>query len=145
NTILLRGFGRLPVIPSFGELYKLRAAVLAVYPMYRGLAKLVGMKELPAGKGFADQLAAIKQAWNDFDYFFIHVKGTDAAGEDGDFERKVREIEAVDELLPELLALNPDVLVVTGDHSTPAALRSHSWHPVPVLLAAHAARANPWV
>ncbi len=145
NTILLRGFGRLPVIPSFGELYKLRAAVLAVYPMYRGLAKLVGMKELPAGKGFADQLAAIKQAWNDFDYFFIHVKGTDAAGEDGDFERKVREIEAVDELLPELLALNPDVLVVTGDHSTPAALRAHSWHPVPVLLSSRWVRPNPWL
>ncbi|MFO7310567.1 MAG: 2,3-bisphosphoglycerate-independent phosphoglycerate mutase [Bacillota bacterium] len=145
NTILVRGFGRLPAIPSFAELYQLRAAVLAIYPMYRGLAKLVGMTELPAGESFADQVAALKRAWNDFDFFFIHVKGTDAAGEDGDFDRKVREIEAVDALLPEILALNPDVLVVTGDHSTPAALRSHSWHPVPVLLAARAARANPWV
>ncbi|OUM98713.1 MAG: phosphoglycerate mutase [Firmicutes bacterium ZCTH02-B6] len=145
NTILVRGFGRLPAIPSFNELYRLRAAVLAVYPMYRGLAKLVGMTELPAGKSFSDQVAAVKQAWNDFDFFFIHVKGTDAAGEDGDFDRKVREIEAVDGLLPELLALNPDVLVVTGDHSTPAALKGHSWHPVPVLLASRWARPNPWV
>ncbi|HEY8496373.1 MAG TPA: 2,3-bisphosphoglycerate-independent phosphoglycerate mutase [Limnochordales bacterium] len=145
NTILVRGFGRLPAIPSFAELYQLRAAVLAIYPMYRGLAKIVGMTELPAGKSLADQVASLKQAWNDFDFFFIHVKGTDAAGEDGDFDRKVREIEAVDALLPEILALNPDVLVVTGDHSTPAALRSHSWHPVPVLLASRSARANPWV
>lgn len=144
NTILLRGFGKLPHIPSLTELYRLRAAVLAIYPMYRGLAKLVGMQELPAGESFADQVAALRRAWADFDYFFIHVKGTDAAGEDGDFQRKVQEIEAVDRLLPEILALNPDVLVVTGDHSTPAALRSHSWHPVPVLLSSPAARANPW-
>jgi len=145
NTILLRGFGRLPAIPSLTELYGLRAAVLAVYPMYRGLAKLVGMKELPAGKGLADQLAALRAAWSDYDYFFLHVKGTDAAGEDGDFQRKVQEIEAVDAIIPELMALGPDVLVVTGDHSTPAVLRSHSWHPVPALLWARSARSNPWV
>ncbi|HEY8417878.1 MAG TPA: 2,3-bisphosphoglycerate-independent phosphoglycerate mutase [Limnochordales bacterium] len=145
NTILLRGFGRLPAIPSLAELYRLRAAVLAVYPMYRGLAKLVGMTELPAGKGLADQLAALREAWSDYDYFFIHVKGTDAAGEDGDFQRKVQEIEAVDALIPELMALRPDVLVVTGDHSTPAAMRSHSWHPVPALLWSRFARSNPWV
>src|SRR5690606_41253439 len=83
NTILVRGFGRLPAIPSFAELYQLRAAVLAIYPMYRGLAKLVGMTELPAGESFADQVAALKRAWNDFDFVFIHVKGTDVAGDDG--------------------------------------------------------------
>src|SRR5690606_8812201 len=145
NTILLRGFGRLPSIPRFPELYQLRAAVLAVYPMCRGLAKLVGMTELPAGEGFRHQLAALREAWDEYDFFFIHVKGADAAGEDGDFQRKVQEIEAVDALLPQLLDLKPDVLVVTGDHSTPAALRSHSWHPVPVLLASRWARPNPWV
>lgn len=145
NTVLLRGFGRLPHIPTFQELYGLRAAVIAAYPMYRGLAKLVGMEEKPAGQTVADQLASLKQAWNDYDYFFLHVKGTDAAGEDGDFDRKVALIEEVDAALPQLLALNPDVLVVTGDHSTPARLRGHSWHPVPVLLASPYARRNGWV
>lgn len=145
NTILLRGFGRLPDIPTLQQLYGMKAAVIAAYPMYRGLAKLVGMEELPAGETFRDQLATLKQAWNDYDYFFLHVKGTDAAGEDGDFARKVSYIEEVDAALPELLALNPDVLVVTGDHSTPAKLRSHSWHPVPVLLASSYARPNGWV
>lgn len=145
NTILLRGFGRLPEIPTLTELYRLRAAVIAGYPMYRGLAKLVGMEELPAGQTFSDQLETLKRAWNDYDYFFLHVKGTDAAGEDGDFARKTAVIEEVDAALPELLALNPDVLVVTGDHSTPSKLRAHSWHPVPVLLASRFARPNPWI
>lgn len=145
NTILLRGFGRLPEIPTLTELYRLRAAVIAGYPMYRGLAKLVGMEELPAGQTFSDQLETLKRAWNDYDYFFLHVKGTDAAGEDGDFARKTAVIEEVDAALPELLALNPDVLVVTGDHSTPSKLRAHSWHPVPVLLASRFVRPNPWI
>ena len=144
NTILLRGFGRLPHIPTVSELYGLRAAVIAGYPMYRGLAKLVGMEELPAGDTFADQVAALKEAWADFDYFFIHVKGTDAAGEDGDFDRKKQIIEQVDSVLPTLLELKPDVLVITGDHSTPARMRSHSWHPVPVLLSSELARPNHW-
>lgn len=144
NTILLRGFGRLPRIPTFQELYGLKAAVIAAYPMYRGLAKLVGMEELPAGETFADQIATLKNAWDDYDYFFLHVKGTDAAGEDGNFARKAAVIEDVDAGLPELLALEPDVLVVTGDHSTPARLMAHSWHPVPVLLASRYARPNHW-
>lgn len=144
NTILLRGFGRLPSIPTFQELYGLKAAVIAAYPMYRGLAKLVGMEELPAGQTFADQVASLKKAWHDYDYFFLHVKGSDAAGEDGDFARKVSVIEEVDAGLSELLALDPDVLVVTGDHSTPARLLAHSWHPVPVLLASRHARPNAW-
>ncbi|REJ31653.1 MAG: phosphoglycerate mutase [Bacillota bacterium] len=145
NTVLLRGFGRLPHIPTLQELYGLRAAVIAAYPMYRGLAKLVGMEERPAGKTFRDQLASLKEAWNEYDYFFLHVKGTDAAGEDGDFDRKVALIEEVDAALPELLELKPDVLVITGDHSTPARMRGHSWHPVPVLLVSPLARRNPWV
>lgn len=145
NTILLRGFGRLPSIPTLDELYGLRAAVIAAYPMYRGLAKLVGMEELPAGETFADQVATLRRAWDEYDYFFLHVKGTDAAGEDGDAGRKAAVIEQVDEALPALLELGPDVLVVTGDHSTPAPLRSHSWHPVPVLLASEFARPNGWV
>lgn len=134
NTILLRGFGQLPEIPTLPELYGLKPAVIATYPMYRGLAKLVGMTELDAGDTFSDQIDALHAAWDDYDYFFIHVKETDAAGEDGDFARKVRTIEEVDELLPRINELAPDVLVITGDHSTPAALKSHSWHPVPVLL-----------
>lgn len=145
NTILLRGFGRLPDIPKITDLYRLRAAVIAAYPMYRGLAKLVGMEELPAGETFKDQLESLKRAWHDYDYFFLHVKGTDAAGEDGDFARKAAVIEEVDGLLPELLALSPDVLVITGDHSTPSRLKAHSWHPVPVLLASRWARPNPWI
>ncbi|MBO8140549.1 MAG: 2,3-bisphosphoglycerate-independent phosphoglycerate mutase [Firmicutes bacterium] len=145
NTILLRGFGRLPGIPTVGELFGLRAAVLAIYPMYRGLAKLVGMTELNAGDSFADQVEALRRAWDDYDYFFIHVKGGDSAGEDGDFARKVRVIEEVDALLPGILELKPDVLAVTGDHSTPAVMRRHSWHPVPLLLSSRWARPNPWV
>src|SRR5690606_40881850 len=84
NTILLRGFGRLPDIPKITDLYRLRAAVIAAYPMYRGLAKLVGMEELPAGETFKDQLESLKRAWHDYDYFCLHVKGTDAARRDGD-------------------------------------------------------------
>lgn len=144
NTILLRGFGSLPDIATLPELYGLRCGVLATYPMYRGLANLIGMDELPAGNSFADQVAALQKAWNDYDYFFIHVKGTDAAGEDGDFARKVQVIEEVDGLLPRLLQLQPDVLVVTGDHSTPARLQAHSWHPVPVLLSSAWTRPNGW-
>jgi len=134
NMALLRGFSSLPQIPTIGEIYKLKAAAVASYPMYRGLAKLVGMDILETCSGIEDEIATLKRGYADHDYFFMHVKGTDSAGEDGDFERKVGVIEEVDRALPSLLEVEPDVIVVTGDHSTPALLKGHSWHPVPVLL-----------
>mgnify|MGYP005843440731 CR=1 FL=1 len=134
NTIMLRGFAKHPQIPTLGELYGIHAAAVATYPMYRGLGKLVGMDALKSGESFRDEIAVVGQNWDKYDFFFIHLKKTDSSGEDGDFERKVRVIEEYDRDVPELLALNPTVVVVTGDHSTPSLLRSHSWHPVPVLL-----------
>jgi 2,3-bisphosphoglycerate-independent phosphoglycerate mutase len=139
NRLLLRGFSRLPHLPQFADLYKLRAGAFAGYPLYRGVASACGMEVVECGKRFADLVAATRERWNDFDFFFLHVKGTDAAGEDGDLAAKARVIEEVDASLPELLTLEPDVLAVTGDHSTPAPMRSHSWHPVPLLLAAESA------
>jgi len=134
NMILLRGFSQRPQFPTMNEVYKLKPAVIASYPMYRGLAKLVGMEVLKTGSSIEDELATLKENYINYDFFFLHVKGTDAAGEDGDFDRKVRIIEQVDNSLPNLTSLQPDVIVVTGDHSTPALLKSHSWHPVPILL-----------
>jgi 2,3-bisphosphoglycerate-independent phosphoglycerate mutase len=134
NTVLLRGFGMHPALPSFEEVYGLRAAAIAAYPMYKGLARLAGMELLPEGEGIAGEIETLRRNWRDHDFFFVHVKPTDAAGEDGDFERKARIIEEVDGLLPRILELEPDVLAITGDHATPARLRSHSWHGVPFLL-----------
>jgi len=134
NMVLLRGFSRQPHFPTMSEIYRLKPAAIASYPMYRGLAKLVGMKVLETGTTIEDELATLKQNYANYDFFFIHIKGTDSAGEDGDFDRKVRIIEQVDKALPDLTSLEPDVIVVTGDHSTPALLKGHSWHPVPVLL-----------
>jgi 2,3-bisphosphoglycerate-independent phosphoglycerate mutase len=134
NMVLMRGFSNLPHLPSMGEIYKLKAAAIASYPMYRGLAKLVGMKVLSTGTSVEDEFNTLKQNFADYDFFFLHIKGSDAAGEDGDFDRKVRVIEQVDKALPELISLKPDVIVVTGDHSTPAMLKGHSWHPVPIIL-----------
>lgn len=134
NTVLLRGFGMHPNLPSFAEIYDLRAAAIAAYPMYKGLARLAGMKLLQEGEGISGEFETLKENWEDYDFFFVHVKPTDAAGEDGDFDRKAEVIEEVDGLLPDLLDLEPDVLAVTGDHATPAKLLSHSWHGVPFLL-----------
>ncbi len=134
NMILLRGFSQHPHWPSMQEVYKVTPAAIASYPMYRGLARLVGMKILNTGATVQEEFATASANYKDFDFLFIHVKGADAAGEDGDFERKVKVIEEVDRSLPSLLALKPDVIVVTGDHSTPAMLKAHSWHPVPALL-----------
>jgi len=135
NMILLRGFDHYPNFPAFPELFGLRAAAIAVYPTYRGIAKLVGMQVLQIeGKTFADEFTALEKNWNDFDFFFLHIKDTDLAGEDGDFARKVGIIEEVDALMPRLMALDPDVIIVSGDHSTPAVLKGHSWHPVPTLV-----------
>ena len=134
NMILLRGFSKLPDWPSFEKVFGLRAAAIAAYPMYRGVARLVGMDVLATGPTLAEELGTLEAHWADYDYFFLHVKPIDSAGEDGDFRRKVQLIEEVDALIPRLLNLEPDVLLVTGDHSTPSLLKYHSWHPVPVLL-----------
>jgi 2,3-bisphosphoglycerate-independent phosphoglycerate mutase len=141
NMVLLRGFAKLPDWPRFPEVFGLRAAALADYPMYRGVAKLVGMQALETGASIEEKVATARQHWNDYDFFFMHHKKTDSTGEDGDFDAKVAEIEKVDAALPAVLDLNPDVIVVTGDHSTPAKLGRHSWHPVPVLL--HAPTCRP--
>ena len=136
NMVLLRGFSSLPNFPVFSEIYKLRSAAIASYPMYRGLAKVVGMDILKTGLTLADELTTLEQNYAGYDFFFLHVKGADAAGEDGDFARKVAVIEEVDYHLPRLMELKPDVLLITGDHSTPASLSGHSWHPVPCILSA---------
>jgi 2,3-bisphosphoglycerate-independent phosphoglycerate mutase len=134
NTCLLRGFAKYPAIPSMAELFKLKAAAIAVYPMYKGLAQLVGMEVLGTGRTIEDQVATLKKHYADFNFFFVHLKKTDSYGEDGDFARKVAVIEEFDRWLPAILELTPDVLAVTGDHSTPALMKGHSWHPNPVLL-----------
>lgn len=135
NGVTLRGFGTDPQLPKYAEAYGLRAACVAVYPMYRGVSKLVGMDVIEfSGDTPSDEFAAVEAHWKDYDFFFIHIKKTDSKGEDGDFEGKADVIASVDSALPALLDLNPDVLMITGDHSTPAAMRAHSWHPVPLLL-----------
>ena len=143
NMILVRGFDKYPDLPAFPELFGLRAAAIAVNPTYRGIAKLVGMQVLKVDGGtVADEFTTLEKNWNDFDFFYLHVKNTDIAGEDGDFARKVSVIAEVDGLMPRLLALKPDVVIVSGDHSTPAVLKSHSWHPVPTLLYGKSVRAD---
>ncbi len=140
NLLTLRGIAKRPDIPTFEEVYGLKAAAIAVYPMYRGLARLVSMDVLDAGQTLDDQMARLETVWNDYDYFFIHFKYTDSTGEDGNFEAKVQRTEELDAAIPRVTALGPAVTIVTGDHSTPSKMRSHSWHPVPVVLAADLAR-----
>jgi 2,3-bisphosphoglycerate-independent phosphoglycerate mutase len=135
NALTLRGFSTDPGLPRFPEIFGVRSACVAVYPMYKGVAELVGMTVLKfEGDKPEDEFAAVASAWNDYDFFFVHIKKTDSRGEDGDFAAKSGVIEGVDAALPKLLELGPAVLAVTGDHSTPAKLRTHSWHPVPYLL-----------
>lgn len=134
NMVTLRGWSREPGLPSFEDVFKLKSAALAVYPMYKGLARLVGMEIIHGLSVLDDQVQALREHWTTYDFFFVHYKYTDSKGEDGDFDAKVTEIEKVDKVIPNILDLRPDVLVVTGDHSTPSTLKSHSWHPVPVLL-----------
>jgi len=139
NTVLLRGFGSLPKVEPFSVRYGLKAAAIATYPMYRGIASLVGMDVLDTGPTFPDQVAVLKDHWDSYDFFFIHVKGTDAAGHKGDFNAKAGVLTQCDRLVPEIESLDPTVFIVTGDHSTPTALKDHSFHPVPVLIQASTA------
>ena len=136
NMMTLRGFAQDPRLPQFPDAYRLHSACVAVYPMYKGVSRLVGMDVLPTDSDFgpAEEFGVVAKHWEAYDFFFVHIKPTDSRGEDGDFAAKAAVIESVDAALPALLKLKPDVLIVTGDHSTPAQLRSHSWHPVPTLL-----------
>ena len=134
NFLMMRGFAKFPDIDTMEEIYGLRSVAIAVYPMYRGLARLVGMSVVEPGKTIQDQFEVAKSVWQDYDFFFIHYKYTDSTGEDGNFAKKVSMIEQLDAAIPALRALNPDVLIVTGDHSTPSRLKAHSFHPVPTLL-----------
>ena len=134
NMLLLRGFAQLPSLPAMGEVYRLDPAAIAAYPMYRGLATVAGMNVIPTGKNFAAEMDTLRANWDKHDFFFIHYKPADAAGENGDFDAKVRCLEELDPFIPDILELGPDVLMVAGDHSTPAIMAAHSWHPVPFLL-----------
>ncbi len=134
NMFLLRGFSHRPNHPSLTKLYQLEPAAIAVYPMYRGLARLVGMKLLQTGATITDEFASLKEHFGEHDFFFVHIKKTDMAGEDGDFALKVKVLEEIDAAVPSVTDLNPDVFVITGDHSTPAVMKGHSWHPVPILI-----------
>ena len=134
NGLTLRGFAAKPDLPTYDDVYGLRAAAIAVYPMYKGLARLVGMQIVGKAQTLAEQIDVLVENWKNFDFFFLHFKYTDSTGEDGAFPNKVKRIEELDAVIPRVTALNPTVLIVTGDHSTPSLLKSHSWHPVPTLL-----------
>jgi 2,3-bisphosphoglycerate-independent phosphoglycerate mutase len=143
NMILLRGFARLPKMPSFKEMYGLNAAAIALHGMYRGVARMVGMQVLPVdGANLDDEFTCLEKYWSDYDFFYLHIKKTDTYGEMGDFDRKVSAIEEVDALIPRLFSLQPDVVIISGDHSSPAILKSHSWHPVPTMIYSHYVRAD---
>ena len=142
NMVTLRGFSKLPSLPDMGEVYGLTPAAIAAYPMYRGLASLAGMRVLPTGDSFDDELDTLAENWAGHDYFFLHYKPADAAGEDGDFDAKVAGLEDLDARVPRIFDLAPDVLVVAGDHSTPAILGAHSWHPVPFLVSSALTRGD---
>ncbi len=134
NTVLLRGICKYPAIPSMKELFKLKPAAIATYPMYCGLARLVGMEILDSGLTIEDEFRALKKNFSAYDFFYLHIKKTDSYGEDGNRKNKIKIIEEVDRFILQLLELNPDVLAITADHSTPALLKGHSWHPNPFLL-----------
>lgn len=134
NMVLFRGFSKLPHFPSMTEIFKLKPAAIVDYPMYKGLAKLIGMDVFLSSSTIREKLATLAEHFASHDFFYVHVKKTDSAGEDGNFKEKVRLIEEIDTALPVLIDLKPDVIIVTGDHSTPAVLKGHSWHPVPVLI-----------
>ena len=134
NMVLLRGFAQLPSLPPMGQVYHLDPVGIAAYPMYRGLATVAGMKVISTGGTFADEVETLRQCFDQHDFFFIHYKPADAAGEDGDFDAKVKSLEELDQFIPLIRELGPDVLTVAGDHSTPAIMAGHSWHPVPFMI-----------
>ena len=134
NMVLLRGFAKHTQYPSMKERYGLHSLAIATYPMYRGISRLVGMTALSEVHNLEEEFQALTDHFPDYDFFYLHVKQTDSRGEDGNFDAKVAVIEEVDQYLPQVLALKPDVLVVTGDHSTPAKMAGHSWHPLPLIL-----------
>ena len=145
NGLTLRGFANAPSLPSYEDVYGLKAAAIAVYPMYKGLAQLVGMELVGKPATLSEEIDVLAKAWNDYDFFFVHFKYTDSRGEDGNFAEKVKMIEQFDAVVPRVTALKPTVLAVTGDHSTPAKMKSHSWHAVPVLIAGQNVRTDATV
>ncbi len=142
NGLTMRGFANAPAILSYEEVYGLKAAAIAVYPMYKGLAQLVGMALVGKPATLGEEIDVLEKEWNNYDFFFIHFKYTDSRGEDGNFSEKVKMIEQFDAIVPRVMALKPTVLAVTGDHSTPAKMKSHSWHAVPVLIAGQNVRTD---
>lgn len=142
NCLTMRGFAKKPSLPSYEDLYGLKAAAIAVYPMYKGLASLVGMDLVGSPKTLEEEIEVLKDNWNDYDFFFVHFKYTDSRGEDGDFDAKVKMIEELDKIIPGIEALNPACLVVSGDHSTPAKMAGHSFHPVPTMIVSDLARTD---
>ncbi len=134
NMVLLRGFSQMPELPNFGQSYQLNPAAIAAYPMYRGLAKVAGMTVIPTGPNFRAEVETLSQHFQEYDFFYLHYKPADAAGEDGNFDAKVQALEALDGFIPSLLDLQPDALVVAGDHATPSVLSAHGWQPVPLLI-----------
>ena len=140
NCLTMRGFAVKPDLPSYEEVYGLKAAAIAVYPMYKGLAGLVGMEIIGDAGSLSEEIDVLERSLADYDFFFVHFKYTDSRGEDGDFAAKVKMIEEFDKIIPRVEALKPSVIIVTGDHSTPASMASHSWHPVPTLLTGHNCR-----
>jgi 2,3-bisphosphoglycerate-independent phosphoglycerate mutase len=140
NTFLMRGIAKRPDMPTMEQAFGLTSGAIATYPMYRGLASLVGMDLLPTKESPEDEVVTLEEHFASYDFFFVHFKKPDSKGEDGNFEAKVHAIEEVDALLPRITGLNPDVLMVTCDHSTPARLKSHSWHPIPIVLCADTCR-----
>lgn len=142
NGMTLRGFSAKPNLPSYEQVYGLKAAAIAVYPMYKGLARLVGMEIVGKAQTLAEQIDVLEQNWAKYDFFFIHFKYTDSTGEDGNFAAKVQRIEELDGVMSRITKLQPTVLIVTGDHSTPSFLKSHSWHPVPTLLVSDCCRSD---
>lgn len=140
NGFLARGFACFQGIPTQEERFGLKGVAVAKYPMYRGVARMVGMTVEGVPATTAETVDVLEQVWGGYDLYFVHFKDTDTRGHDGDFDGKVAAIEEIDALFPRITALDPDVLIVTGDHSTPTQLKEHSWHPVPTLVASAVAR-----
>ncbi len=143
NAILMRGFDSFEALPTMQEVFNLNPAAIATYPMYKGVARLVGMTVLDAGDTPATEFDCLEKHWNEYDFFYVHIKKTDSYGEDGNFEGRVHVLEEVDALVPRLVALKPATILVTGDHSTPSPMKAHSFHPVPVLIHSPLARRDP--